>query len=99
MLAVLEQGGKQHLVRQGSLLKLEKIDAEAGSEIKLDSIRFIVTQDNQCVYGQGSVTAQVVSQERDKKIVVFKKRRRKNSRRKNGHRQYITVLRIKDISI
>jgi large subunit ribosomal protein L21 len=99
MLAILEQGGKQHLVKSGNVLKVEKIDAEVGSRINMESVKFIITPDKQYIHGKGVVTAEVISQERDKKVIIFKRRRRKNSRRKNGHRQYLTILRIKDISI
>ncbi|AHX11773.1 ribosomal protein L21 [Neorickettsia helminthoeca str. Oregon] len=99
MLAVVEQGNKQYLVKRGQVIKVEKIVAELGQEIEMSSVKYVLDEKSKSIFGSGTVRAEVISMERDKKLVIFKKRRRKNSRRKNGHRQSVTVLRIKDIVI
>ncbi|WP_168463803.1 50S ribosomal protein L21 [Wolbachia endosymbiont of Ctenocephalides felis wCfeT] len=87
MFAVIETGGKQYLVQEGSVIKVEKLEVEQGTEVKFDNI----------VYASNTnavVKAEVLKQCRGEKVIIFKKKRRKNYRRKAGHRQYITVLRI-----
>ena len=88
MYAVVSQGGKQHLVRKGQVLKVEKIKSDVGSEFSIQDVKFAIDDKGKPVYKGASVKAEVISQERDQKLVIFKKRRRKNYRRKSGHRQY-----------
>jgi large subunit ribosomal protein L21 len=83
------------------VLKVEKLEAEPGASLTFDEVLAVgsdggVTLGRPTVPG-ASVTATVIAQDRLGKIIVFKKRRRQNSRRKNGHRQHITVLRVADI--
>ncbi|MBT8471309.1 MAG: 50S ribosomal protein L21 [Marinicaulis sp.] len=101
MYAVVKTGGKQYRVSKDDILRVEKLAGEAGDQITLDEVLMVgdggsVTVGEPRVDG-ASVAAEIVDQMRDKKIIVFKKRRRKNYRRKAGHRQHLTVLRVTDI--
>ncbi len=101
MFAVVRTGGKQYKVAKNDVIQVEKLPVEAGSEIALDDVLMIgdeagITSGSPEITG-ARVTATVLEQRRDDKILVFKKRRRHNYRRKNGHRQHVTVLRIVDI--
>jgi large subunit ribosomal protein L21 len=103
MFAVIRTGGKQYRVVPNAILKVEKLEAEAGSTITFDEILAIGGEGLEAQVGAplvagATVTATVVAQYRLAKIIIFKKRRRQNSRRKNGHRQHVTVLRIADIT-
>jgi len=102
MYAVIKSGGKQYRVKEGDIVRLEKIDAEVGGEIELDQV-MLVRQDNNFMAGpdvaEASVTAVVTEQEKSRKIVVFKKRRRKNYVRTQGHRQFYTAVRITGINL
>ncbi len=102
MFAVIRTGGKQYRVTPNAVLKVEKLEAEPGSSVTFSDVLAVggdagVTVGKTNVAG-ASVTATVVAQDRLAKIVVFKKRRRQNSRRKNGHRQHVTVLRVAEIT-
>ncbi len=102
MFAVIRTGGKQYRVTPNLLLKVEKLEAEPGATVTFTDILAVggeagLTIGAPTIVG-ASVTATVVAQDRLDKIVIFKKRRRPNSRRKNGHRQYVTVLRVAEIS-
>lgn len=100
--AVIKTGGKQYKVAQDDILRIEKLEAAEGDTITFDSILMVGEGDKVKVGAPSvegaSVTAEVVSQMRDKKVIIFKKRRRHNSRRKNGHRQYLTVIKITGIN-
>jgi large subunit ribosomal protein L21 len=98
MFAVIRTGGKQYRVTPNAVLKVEKLDAEAGATITFTDVLAVgsdagVTLGAPTVAG-AAVTATVVAQDRLDKVIIFKKRRRQNSRRRNGHRQHVTVLRI-----
>jgi len=100
--AVIRTGGKQYRVTPNSVLIVEKLEAEPGSTVTFQDILAVggdagLTLGAPTVAG-ASVTATVLEQKRGEKVIIFKKRRRQNSRRKNGHRQYLTVLRIGDIA-
>ncbi|PWC41395.1 MULTISPECIES: 50S ribosomal protein L21 [unclassified Azospirillum] len=102
MFAVIRTGGKQYKVASGDVIKVEKLEAEAGASITLDDVLMVsdagsTTIGTPTVAG-ASVAAEVVAQDRGPKIIVFKKKRRQNYRRKNGHRQDLTVLRITGIN-
>ncbi|QKX02320.1 50S ribosomal protein L21 [Wolbachia endosymbiont of Dirofilaria (Dirofilaria) immitis] len=98
MFAVIETGGKQYLVKRGSVIKIEKLKAEEGKEVEIN--RVICFSDSGLSYSPNvTVKAKVLEQRKGEKIIVFKKKRRKNYRRKIGHRQYITVLRISEINL
>jgi len=100
--AVIESGGKQHKVSEGEILRVEKIEAEIGAEIKLDKVMLVQTDDKTMIgspyVDNASVTAEVVEQGKSKKIIIFKYKRKKNYQRKKGHRQQYTALKIKAIA-
>jgi large subunit ribosomal protein L21 len=102
MFAVIRTGGKQYRVTPDAVLKVEKLEAEAGSTVTFTDVLAVGSEGNLTlgapVVAGASVTATVIAQDRLDKIVIFKKRRRQNSRRKNGHRQHVTVLRVSAIS-
>jgi large subunit ribosomal protein L21 len=94
MYAVVRTGGKQYRVVGGDLVRVDKMIAEQGSTVILDDV-LLVGSGTDVKHGKGTtVTAEVVAQFKDDKITVFKKKRRHNYRRKNGHRQQLTLLRI-----
>lgn len=95
--AVIQTGGKQYKVAKDDVIKVERLAGEAGSEIVLDQVLLVGDKVGAPTVAGASVTAKVVAQARGPKIIIFKKRRRQNSRRKNGHRQDLTILRITDI--
>ena len=101
MYAVIKTGGKQYRVAKDQTLKVEKLEAEAGASVAFESVLMLGNQQGITVGGPyvdgASVTAEVVEQTRGPKLIVFKKKRRKNHRRKNGHRQDLTLIRITDI--
>ncbi len=90
MFAVIRTGGKQYRVVKDDVIAVEKLAGEPGSRIEIADVL--------AVGDEGAAAKTGVEQKRGEKIIVFKKRRRHNYRRKNGHRQAITVLRIDAIS-
>jgi len=103
MFAVVKTGGKQYRVAKDDVIKVEKLDGEAGSKITLDQVLLVGDADKQTVGAPvvegAAVVAEVLEQTKDKKVLVFKKKRRHNYRRKRGHRQEINVLRVTDITV
>jgi large subunit ribosomal protein L21 len=97
MYAVIKTGGKQYKVSEGDLLKVEKIDGAVGETVEIDQVLMVggaeVKIGTPLVPG-AKVKAQIVAQEKDKKILVFKSKRRKGYRKKFGHRQPITRLKV-----
>lgn len=102
MFAIIRTGGKQYRVTPDMVLKVEKLEAEAGSTITLSEVLAVGNEGSSTIgsptVAGASVKATVIAQDRLKKVIIFKKRRRQNSRRKNGHRQPVTVLRITEIN-
>ena len=101
MYAVIQTGGKQYRVSPGDLLRVEKLNGEVGDRITFENV-LLVGGDDESRVGQpavpgASVIATIVGQTRGDKIVVFKFKRRKMYRRKTGHRQYLTAVRIEEI--
>lgn len=101
MYAVVKTGGKQYRVAKDDVLKIERLPGEKGDIITLDEVLMVgegasVTVGAPLVAG-AAVAAEIVEQARGPKIVIFKKRRRQNYRRKKGHRQLLTVVRVTDI--
>ncbi len=98
MYAVLKTGGKQYRVAANDILEVEKLPAEAGETIELGEVLMIgdgeATEVGAPLVEGARVAAEVLEQKRGKKVIVFKKKRRKNYRRTRGHRQDLTVLRI-----
>jgi large subunit ribosomal protein L21 len=102
MYAVIRTGGKQYRVAPNDVIAVERLDAEAGSSIELSEVLMVgggTPQVGSPLVAGASVRATVLEQGKGPKIIVFKKRRRKNSRRRTGHRQRLTVLRVTDITV
>ena len=102
MFAVIRTGGKQYRVTPNAVLKVEKLEAEPGSTITFTDVLAVggegsLTIGSPVVAG-ATVTASVIAQDRLDTVLIFKKRRRQNSRRRNGHRQHVTVLRVSEIN-
>lgn len=101
MYAVIKTGGKQYRVSEGDRLRVEKLPADVGATVEFKDVLFVggekVVVGKPLVQG-AKVTAEVVAQDRAKKVIVFKFRRRKNYRRKNGHRQPYTELKITGVT-
>ena len=100
MYAVIQTGGKQYRVAPGDRLRVEKLPGDPGAAVKFDKV--LLVADDAIRVGKPLVSGalvlgEVVSQDRAKKIIVFKFKRRKNYRRKAGHRQYYTEVRITGI--
>ncbi|MBR6838226.1 MAG: 50S ribosomal protein L21 [Alphaproteobacteria bacterium] len=93
--AIFQTGGKQYRVQAGDTIKVEKINAE--NEIEFDKVLMVGDKIGNPYVDGARVIATVVEQKRDDKVLVFKKKRRQNYRRTRGHRQYLTVLKIKEI--
>ena len=103
MLAVFKTGGKQYSVKAGQILKVEKLEGKKGDSISFKDV-LAVSENSQNTIGAplvdgAIVEAKILDQIRDKKIIVFKKRKRQNYRSTQGHRQYLTVLKIESISM
>lgn len=101
MYAVIRSGGKQYKVSKDDIISVEKLTAEAGDKISIGEVLMISEKDS-LILGDpiikgAIVNAEVLEQTRAKKIIVFKKKRRQNYRRKNGHQQNLTTLKIVDI--
>ncbi|MEM1414692.1 MAG: 50S ribosomal protein L21 [Myxococcota bacterium] len=101
MYAVIKTGGKQYRVQEGDVLRVEKLPGDVGATVELDEVLMIggetVAVGTPLVEG-ARVTAEILAQDRAKKIIVFKMKKRKNYRRKYGHRQPYTELRITGVS-
>ncbi len=101
MFAIVKTGGKQYRVKENDILKAEKIEAEVGTTVQLTDI--LALHDGESLKIDASelkgvvVEATVVAQARAPKVIIFKKKRRQNYRRKKGHRQPMTILRIVSI--
>ena len=101
MYAVIKTGGKQYRVAKDDVLTIERLEGDAGSKIEFKDVLLVGSgadiKVGQSVSG-ATVTAELVEQTRGPKLIAFKKRRRKNSRRKRGHRQDLTKVRITGIT-
>ena len=101
MYAVIKTGGKQYRVEQGQKLRVEKLPGNPGDTIELDQVLLVAGGDTpkigQPLVEGAKVSAEIVAQDRAKKIIVFKLKRRKNYRRKYGHRQPYPELKITGI--
>ncbi len=97
MFAVVRTGGKQYRVAADDKITVEKLDGDAGSRIELD---VLLLSDGGALMeaGKARVTAEIMAHNKGDKVIIFKKRRRHNYRRKNGHRQQQTVLKILSIA-
>ena len=105
MYAVIKTGGKQYRVGSGDVIKVERLAGEVGARIAFDQVLMVGGADDGAVQigsplvAGAQVMALVLEQARAPKVIVFKKKRRKNYRRKRGHRQLQTVLRIQEIAL
>ena len=101
MYAVVETGGKQYRVQAGDVFRVERLEGEVGQEVVLDKVHMVGKEDS-TKFGTpllegASVKAEILSQARADKVLVFKFKSKKNVRRMRGHRQYYTEIRIKEI--
>jgi large subunit ribosomal protein L21 len=94
MFAVVRTGGKQYRVAAGDKIAVEKLAGEAGDTITLDDVLLAGDNGEVADASKVAVSAEIIAQAKSEKVVVFKKRRRHNYRRKQGHRQQMTLLRI-----
>jgi len=102
MYAVIKTGGKQYRVAENDLVTVERLGGAAGDNVVLDQVLALGTGADLKIgtplLAGAKVSAEIVEQARGPKVIIFKKRRRQNSRRKNGHRQDLTVLKITGIA-
>ena len=94
MFAVVRTGGKQYRVAAGDKIAVEKLAGEAGDTVTLGDVLVAGEGDSLADAAKVTVSAEIIAQAKGEKVIVFKKRRRHNYRRKNGHRQQLTLLRI-----
>lgn len=99
MKAVIETGGKQYYVEEGTVLYIEKLDSEAGSKIKFDKVLMANGTYGMPTLAGAYVEGEVVKNGKGKKIIVYKYNQKKNYRRKQGHRQPYTKVEIKKIVV
>ena len=103
MFAVIKSGGKQYRVTPGQTIRLEQVAGEVGSKVTLSEVLLVNNDGNISVgaplVANASIEATVVEHDRSKKILVFKKKRKKQYRRTRGHRQDFTAVRIDKISV
>ena len=102
MYAVIQTGGKQYKVSEGDIIRVEKLPGDVGDRVSLSDVLLVggggnVTIGAPTVEGAG-VTAEIAAQFKGEKVIVFKKKRRQNYRRKQGHRQQLTSLKITGIN-
>lgn len=103
MYAVIESGGKQYKVEEGSKILVEKLDVPVGDEIQLDNV-LLASKEGEALLDKSAlqkvkVLGVVIKQDKGKKIIIFKKKRRKDYKKTRGHRQYYTQIEIKQIVI
>lgn len=101
MYAIIQTGGKQYKVSEGDIIEVEKLDINAGNVVEFSDVLFLsngqAVRLGQPIIEGARVTAEVVDQYKGEKQIIFKKRRRHNYRRKKGHRQLLTSLKVKSI--
>ncbi|OKY74472.1 MAG: 50S ribosomal protein L21 [Desulfobulbaceae bacterium DB1] len=103
MYAIIRTGGKQYQVAAGEKLRVEKLAGEVGDTVELNDVLLVAAGDDvkigRPVVDGAKVTARIVEQDKDKKVLIFKKKRRKGYKLRKGHRQPYTALEIKEITI
>ena len=103
MYAIVRTGGKQYQVASGDQVRVEKLEGSVGDSIDLNDVLMVVDGEEvkvgQPVLDSAKVTATIAEQGRGKKVIIFKKKRRKGYRLRKGHRQSYTALKIEDISV
>ena len=103
MFAIISSGGKQYKVSENTILTVNKLNGSAGENIEINDVLF-ASDGKEFTVGEplingAKVNLEIIKQDRDRKILIFKKKRRKNFRRKNGHRQDMTFLQVKSLNI
>ena len=103
MFAIISSGGKQYKVSENTILTVNKLSGTAGDNIEISDVLF-ASDGKEFSIGEplidgAKVNLEIIKQDRDRKILIFKKKRRKNFRRKNGHRQDMTFLQVKTLNI
>ena len=103
MFAVISSGGKQYKVTKDTVLSVNKINGDSGERVTVNDV-LLASDGKELSLGNpnikdAKVNFEIIKQERDRKILIFKKQRRKNFRRKNGHKQDITFLKVMDIEV
>ncbi len=103
MFAIISTGGKQYKVSENTVLTVNKLSGTAGDNIEISDVLF-ASDGKEFAVGEpkiegAKVNLEIIKQDRDRKILIFKKKRRKNFRRKNGHRQDMTFLQVKSLNI
>ena len=103
MYAIIRTGGKQFKISPGDTIKVEKISGEKGDTVEMKEVLFYAEGENvltgQPVLPNVKVVGEILGQHRAKKVIVFKKKRRKGYSKKTGHRQSFTSLKIKEINV
>jgi len=104
MYAIIKTGGKQYRVNEGGILKIEKIAGEKGDKVTFSEVLLVSGDDGDVKVGNpvvanATVTAEILEQGKEKKVVVFKYKKRKNYRRKQGHRQPFTKIKVDQIVV
>jgi len=97
MFAVIRTGGKQYTVAQDDIILVEKLDGKAGDKVVINEVLALGDKIGAPLVKGASVKAEIVKQEKTDKVLIFKKNRRHNYRRKNGHRQQLTALKITEV--
>ena len=101
--AVIRTGGKQYRVTSGELLRIESLKGDVGSQVEFSDVLLTANEGSVQVgtplVAGASVTAQIVGHGKERKIIVFKKKRRQGYRRKQGHRQHFTAIRVQNINM
>ncbi len=98
MFAVIRTGGKQYTVAQNDVILVEKLEGKAGDKVSISEVLALDSKIGSPFVAGASVAAEILEQTRGDKVIIFKKRRRHNYRRKKGHRQYLTEIKITDIT-
>ena len=103
MQAVIATGGKQYLVKEGDIIRIEKLKIEKGQNVEFDQV-LMVDKDGEYFVGRplvkkAKVTGKILSQDKEKKVIVFKYKSKKNYRKKTGHRQPYTEILIEKIEL
>ncbi len=99
MFAVIRTGGKQYKVSSGDVIAVEKLEGNEGDKVELSEVMMAGDKIGAPLLSGAKVLAEIVKQFRDEKVIIFKKRRRHNYRRKKGHRQYLTQIKITSINV
>ena len=94
MFAVIRTGGKQYKIVENDVVSVEKIEGAVGDKFEISDVLMVGSKIGAPLVAGAKVLAEIVRQFRDEKVIIFKKRRRHNYRRKKGHRQYLTEIKI-----